>query len=100
MSKLGESWILITQWSADCIALKKAGEERLLDAATSGRIPLGVAMDIAKANSVETQRELLKAYENKQLNQVSIRTVKRLIDQRRFAGKQTGCRQPRRTERS
>jgi ParB family transcriptional regulator, chromosome partitioning protein len=73
---------------AGCIALKNAGEERLLDAATSGRIPLGVAMDIAKANSVETQRELLKAYENKQLTQVSIRTVKRLIDQRRFAGKQ------------
>ena len=69
------------------IALKKAGEERLLDAATSGKIPLGVAMDIAKTNSVETQRELLKAYETKQLNQVSIRTVKRLIDQRRFAGK-------------
>jgi ParB family transcriptional regulator, chromosome partitioning protein len=73
---------------AGCIALKKAGEERLLDAATSGRIPLGVAMEIAKANTVETQRELLKAYETKQLNQVAIRTVKRLIDQRRFAGKQ------------
>jgi ParB family chromosome partitioning protein len=70
------------------IALKNAGEERLLDAATSGRIPLGVAMDIAKTNGVETQRELLKAYETKQLNQVSIRTVKRLIDQRRFIGKQ------------
>ena len=73
---------------AGLIALQNAGEERLLDAATSGRIPLGVAMDIAKADSVETQRELLKAYETKQLNQVSIRTVKRLIDQRRFAGKQ------------
>jgi ParB family chromosome partitioning protein len=70
------------------IALKNAGEERLLDAATSGRIPLGVAMDIAKTNNVETQRELLKAYENNQLNQASIRTVKRLIDQRRFIGKQ------------
>src|SRR5580698_8385246 len=56
------------------IALKNAGEERLLDAATSGRIPLGVAMDIAKTNNVETQRELLKAYESKQLNQASIRT--------------------------
>lgn len=73
---------------AGLIALQNAGEERLLDAASSGRIPLGVAMDIAKANSVETQRELLKAYETKQLNQLSIRTVKRLIDQRRFAGKQ------------
>ena len=48
---------------------------------------MGVAIDIAKANDVETQRELLKAYETKQLNQVSIRTVKRLIDQRRFVGK-------------
>ena len=52
---------------AGCIALKKAGEERLLDAATSGRIPLGVAMDlIAKANSVEKQREIAQStYENK-----------------------------------
>ena len=33
------------------------------------------------------QRELLKAYESKQLNGVSIRSVKRLIDQRRFIGK-------------
>src|ERR1039457_1473814 len=72
---------------AGLIALRNAGEERLLDAASSGTIPLGVAMDIAKANDVETQRELLKAYETKQLNQLSIRTVKRLIDQRRFAGK-------------
>lgn len=69
------------------LALKRAGEERLLDAAISGRIPLGVAVDIAKADSVETQRGLLKAYENKQLNMVSIRAVKRLIDQRRFIGK-------------
>jgi ParB family chromosome partitioning protein len=70
------------------IALRNAGEERLLDAAVTGRIPLGVAMDIAKAEDVETQRGLLKAYESKQLNQVSIRVVKRIIDQRRFIGKQ------------
>jgi len=69
------------------IALKKAGEERLLDAAINGKIPLGVAMDIAKADSPELQRELLKAYESKELNQFAIRTVKRLIDQRRFVGK-------------
>lgn len=73
---------------AGLIALKNAGEERLLDAASSGRIPLGVAMDIAKTDSVEAQRELLKAFETKQLNYLSIRTVKRIIDQRRFAGKQ------------
>ncbi|MGN6644538.1 MAG: ParB N-terminal domain-containing protein [Verrucomicrobiota bacterium] len=69
------------------LALKKAGEERLLEAAISGRIPLGIAMDIAKADTVELQRELLKAYESKQLNGCSIRTVKRLIEKRRFIGK-------------
>ena len=70
------------------LALKKAGEERLLDAAVSGRIPLSVAMEIAKADTPELQRELLKGYESKQLNWLSIRTVKRLMDQRRFVGKQ------------
>jgi len=69
------------------IALKKAGEERLLDAAINGKIPLGVAMDIAKAHSPELQRGLLKGFESKELNQFAIRTVKRLIDQRRFVGK-------------
>src|SRR5690242_18448024 len=47
------------------IALKNAGEERLLDAAINGRIPLGVAMDIAKADTPEMQRGLLKLYETK-----------------------------------
>lgn len=70
------------------LALKKAGEERLLDAAVSGRIPLSVAMDIAKADTPELQRELLKGYESKQLNWLSIRTVKKLMDQRRFVGRE------------
>jgi ParB family chromosome partitioning protein len=70
------------------LALKQAGEERLLDAAVRGSIPLTVAMEIAKADTPEMQRELLKAYEGKQLNYTSIRVVKRLLDQRRFVGKQ------------
>jgi hypothetical protein len=70
------------------------GEERLLEVAINGKIPLGVAMDIAKADTVEVQRELLKAYESKQLNQVSIRTVKRLIEQRRFLGKDRSTNHP------
>lgn len=72
------------------IALKRAGEERLLEAALSGKVPLWVAIDIAKTDTVEMQRELLKAYESKELNHVSIRTVKRLIEQRRLAGKGRG----------
>jgi ParB family chromosome partitioning protein len=67
--------------------LKKAGEERLIEAVVNGRVPLWVAIDIARTDSVETQRELLKAYESKQLNYQSVRAVKRLIEQRRFFGK-------------
>jgi len=70
------------------LALKKAGEERLLDAAINGRIPLFVAMDIAKTDSPEMQRELMKAYETKQITGVCIRTIKRLMDQRQFVGKE------------
>ncbi len=74
------------------LALSGSGEDRLLDAAIKGLIPLGVAIDIAKTDGVESQKELLNAYENKQLNQVSIRTVKRLIEQRRFLGKDCASR--------
>jgi ParB family chromosome partitioning protein len=69
-------------------ALKRDGEQRLLEAVVNGAVPLWVAVDIAKADTPETQRELLKAYEEKKLNHVSIRVVKKLIDQRRFLGKQ------------
>lgn len=72
---------------AGFLALTKAGEVRLLAAAIKGTIPIGVAMDIAKTDSPEMQKELLKAYESKQLNQASIRAVKKLIQERRYLGK-------------
>jgi ParB family transcriptional regulator, chromosome partitioning protein len=77
---------------AGLLALRKAGETRLLDAALKGRIPLGVAIDIAKTEGKDAQKELLKAYESRQLNQASIRVLKRLIDQRQFFGKSLGSR--------
>ena len=70
------------------LSLKKAGEERLLHAALAGKIPLWVAIGISKAHTTEMQRELLKAYESKQLNYISVRMVKRLMEKRRLLGKQ------------
>jgi ParB family chromosome partitioning protein len=75
---------------ANLLTLRKAGEERLLEAALGGRIPFSVALDIAKTEGTEMQRELLKAYESKQLNYLSLRVVKRVMEQRRFFGKQLG----------
>ena len=51
------------------------------------KIPVAAAIDIAKADSPEAQRELLKAYESGQLNHVSIRALRRLMEQRRLLGK-------------
>ncbi len=55
------------------LALKRAGEERLLDAALNGRIPISVAVEIARTEGIEMQRELLKACESKQLTQSAAR---------------------------
>jgi len=73
------------------MTLKKAGEERLLEVALIGKIPIWVAVDIAKTDTLETQRELLKAYESKQLDYASLKYVKGLIVQRRLIGKQRAC---------
>jgi ParB family chromosome partitioning protein len=72
------------------LALKKEGEGRLLHAALAGNIPLWVAVEIAKADTVEMQRELMKAFESKELNFLAIRKAKRLMDKRRLLGKQQG----------
>lgn len=72
------------------LALQGAGEDRLLDAAVNGRIPIGVAVDIARTEGLEMQRELLKACESKQLTQAALRTIRRVMDRRRLIGKQLG----------
>ena len=74
-------------------ALKSEGEERLLDAALKGKIPIWIAVDIAKTDTLETQRDLLKAYENKQLTRLALKYIKGLIVHRRLIGKQRGGRE-------
>jgi ParB family chromosome partitioning protein len=86
-SEIGAKLDIVDSTVCGLLSLKKAGEERLLDAAVSGRIPLSVAIEISKAATPELQRELLRGYETKQLNHVSIRVLKRLMDQRRYLGK-------------
>ena len=69
------------------LTLSQAGEERLLAEALRGSVPLWVAVEISKAKDIESQRELLKAYQKKEVNQASIKVINRLIEQRRFLGK-------------
>lgn len=74
------------------LRLRQAGEERLLEAAVTGKIPIWVAVDIAKTETAETQRELLKAYEEKKLDYKALKYVKGLMQSRRLLGKQRGGR--------
>jgi ParB family transcriptional regulator, chromosome partitioning protein len=69
------------------LTLMKSGEDRLVEATMQNKIPIGVAIDIAKTEGADAQKELLKAYEAGQLNQFSIRTLRRLLEQRRVLGK-------------
>jgi ParB family chromosome partitioning protein len=84
---IGEKLDLDYHFVGELLSLVKNGEERLLHATMQNKIPLGIAIEIARADGPEAQIELLKGYETGQLNQVSIRTVKRLMEQRRLLGK-------------
>ena len=84
---IGEKLDISDSTIGGLLLLIKGGEERLLQATLQNKIPLGVAIDIAKAVGAEAQRELLKAYEGGQINQLSIRTLRRVMEQRRLLGK-------------
>jgi len=85
------------QFICNLLNLVKAGEERLVQAALTGKVPITVAIDIARTDSPEAQRELLKGYQDKTLTFTSLRVVKKLIEQRRLFGKARRC-GPRLTE--
>jgi len=69
------------------LILIKAKEERLLAAVLGGRLPITLAIDIARTPDSEAQGVLMKAVEDGQLKQKSLREVRRLIEQRHFLGK-------------
>lgn len=84
---IGKKLAISDNFVGGFLSLMNAGEERLLAAAITSQIPLHVAIEISRTESTEAQRELLKAYESKQVNHGSIRVIKRLIDQRKHLGK-------------
>lgn len=88
---IGRKLDIVDTMVSGLLTLSNAGEERLLIEAIKGTIPVGVAIDIAKADGEDAQRELLTAYEGGKLNQVGIRTVRRLMAQRNFLGKRVTC---------
>ena len=90
-SQIGEKLNIAASTISGLLLLKKSGEARLLAAILAERIPVWVAIEIAKADTPEMQRELLAGIENKQLNYLSLRMIRRLMEQRRILGKKKGA---------
>ncbi|MFZ4779834.1 MAG: ParB/RepB/Spo0J family partition protein, partial [Terrimicrobiaceae bacterium] len=69
------------------LALANAGEERLLDAVLKDKLSVSVAMEIAKTNDPEAQKELLKAYEAKEVDYAALVSIRQLMQKRGYFGK-------------
>ncbi len=62
---IGEKLDIDNAMVGGLLTLMKSGEMRLLEATLQNKIPVGVAIDIAKAEGAEAQRELLSAYRSR-----------------------------------
>jgi ParB family chromosome partitioning protein len=69
------------------IKLLDTGEERLVNSVEKGRMPLGLALKIAKGDDAEIQRILTEAFESDELNSSQLLAAKKLVDRRKYCGK-------------
>jgi ParB family chromosome partitioning protein len=88
---LGEEYV------KDILNLLRNGEDRLLESVLHGKIPITIAIGISGASDEQSQRLLMETYERKELTQKTLTAFKRIVDQRRYLGKNYG---PRRNSRS
>ena len=83
------------EYVKDILSLLSRGEERLLEAALHGKIPLTIAVGISGASDEESQRVLMEAYERKEMTQKTLRAFRRIVELRRSLGKGYGKRRKR-----
>ena len=62
------------------------GEERLIAAVEAGTIPIGIAVQISRAEDAEVQSALADAYENGTLKGPQLAVVRRLLNRRFYSG--------------
>lgn len=73
---VGASWVNMIA------SLLERGEERLVAAVETGLIPITLAMEISRAETMEAQNLLLDAYEAGALRGKKLAAVRRLLDKR------------------
>lgn len=70
----------------DLLQLLNKGEHRLIAAVDAGRLPIRVAVEIARAKAGEEQLVLQEAYESGALRGKKLLTARKLIEKRRVFG--------------
>ncbi len=81
---------LVEKYLQAILKLLAQGEERVLDAVLTGRLPITIAVQIAGVDDEAAQRLLVEAYERKAMKQASLSTFRRLLEQRKSFGKGYG----------
>ena len=71
------------------LRLLKKGEDFLIQAVEAGRLPVSVAVEVAKADDAAVQAALTKAYESGSLRGKSLERARRVIEQRKRRRKRT-----------
>jgi ParB family chromosome partitioning protein len=89
---------LTIEYVRGVLRLMTKGEARLLQAVESGAIPVSVAVDIAEAEEVDTQRVLQDAYEKNLLRGPGLQAARRLVERRSRRGKSPMTRDRQRTK--
>ena len=84
----------------DILNMMQNGEDRLLEAVLSGKIPVTIAVRIAEGSDEQAQRVLMEAYERKDMTQKTLTAFKRVLDQRRHFGRSYGSRHSRGSQRT
>lgn len=73
---------LSVNWINSILMLLNKGENKLLMAIESGRIPLSLAVEIAKADQIETQELFIKAFEEGKIKHKDVVKIRKILDDR------------------
>ncbi|HBY9539988.1 TPA: ParB N-terminal domain-containing protein [Klebsiella aerogenes] len=74
-------------WVSSIISLKENGEDKLLSAVETGKIPIYLAVEISRVKGDDLQNVLLDGFNSGELNPKQLSVIKKILAQRTTSGK-------------